>query len=110
FQAEAARSEREGWNSPLGAMPVTTVMSYDLCHLLAHGHGIATAIGAASPIARAHARLAMPFLEHSAPVAYAMQPKRVRVRVTFRVRQGPRFTLACDGQASMQPPDGEPVD
>jgi hypothetical protein len=99
--------ERE---SPLGVMSITTLLSYSLCHLLSHGHAMAKAVGAASPILRSHARLAIPFLEHSTPVAYAMQPRRIHARVAFRVRRGPRFTVSCNETASMGPEGLEPVD
>ena len=52
----------------------------------------------------------MPFLEHAAPISYRMQPHRIRARLRFRIRRGPRFILSYDDDATMQGDDGRPVD
>jgi uncharacterized protein (TIGR03083 family) len=92
--ASAARDAGESYESPLGRMNLETLLSYCLCHLLMHGEGIATAVGATSPVEPRHVPLAMPFLEHSVPFAYAMRTAdAVNGAIEFRLRGGTRFWM-----------------
>jgi uncharacterized protein (TIGR03083 family) len=84
--AEASPSEKV-CASPLGPMELTSLLSYCMCHLLIHGHGIARATGQSSPITQQHLRLAMPFLAHATTFAYAnRQREGVDACVEFHLR------------------------
>jgi hypothetical protein len=74
-------------DSPLGAIELTSLLSYCMCHLLIHGHGIARATGQSSPITPQHLRLAMPFLAHATTFAYAhRQREGVDACIEFHLR------------------------
>ena len=84
----------ENYDSPLGRMDLTTLLSYCTCHLLMHGHGIALALNRSTPVSTRHATLAMPFMTHAVPFAYATRKESgIDACVEFRVRGLPTFWI-----------------
>ena len=93
---EAANAPPGGdtYESPLGRMPLATLLSYSMCHMLMHGHGLARATRQHSPIVAQHARLAMPFIEHATGFAYAHKRlSGIDASIEFRLRGGQRFWI-----------------
>jgi hypothetical protein len=86
---EAAEASPSGklCASPLGTMELTSLLSYCMCHLLIHGHGIARATGQSSPVTAQHLPLAMPFLAHATTFAYDhRQREGVDACIQFHLR------------------------
>ena len=99
--AVAAAPPGDNYDSPLGQMDLTTLLSYCMCHLLMHGHGIALALNRPTPVSSRHATMAMPFVKHSVPFAYATRKKRgIDACVEFRLRGVPRFWIAFTAHAA----------
>lgn len=81
------------YDTPLGPMPVDALVSYNLAHLLQHGHSISSALGAASPLHPRHTYLTVPFLQVATPFAYRMST-RSRIDATVDVRLVGQFRFA----------------
>lgn len=90
--------------SPMGTMEVATLYVYNLAHLLMHGHPLAKALGKPSPVTRARALLAMPFLTAVVPKVFnAAAAPGLAACFELRMRGGPRFAILFEnGRGSVE--------
>lgn len=97
--------EDEEVPTPVGRTDVATLHSYNLAHLMMHGHPLSRALGRPSPVNRDRALLTIPFLQAVMVSLFDRQAgKDLDATVEIRLRKGPRFWVRLQkGECQIEP-------